>query len=130
MANRNNPRRPLLEKCSRTDMWCNSRLDVRKVCFVWKIDNFSLRPEKIGDSLKSITFSEAEDSKIKWSLRVYPKGLKEKDKDFVSLFMYLEASDRKEIWAKYNLALLNDNEVQEYKYCESNLLFNLLAKVY
>jgi hypothetical protein len=43
----------------------------------------------MGEVLKSSTFSAGQNDKLKWCLRVNPKGLDEESKDYLSLYLLL-----------------------------------------
>jgi hypothetical protein len=56
---------------------------------MWTISNFSFCREEMGEVLKSSTFSAGQNDKLKWCLRVNPKGLDEESKDYLSLYLLL-----------------------------------------
>lgn len=41
---------------------------------MWTINNFSFCREEMGEVLKSSTFSAGSNDKLKWCLRINPKG--------------------------------------------------------
>ena len=69
--------------------------------FDWVIDQFSLLPQKMGESLQSPIFT---DGHLNWKLGLYPKGKKEESKDHVSI--YLEP-DQEDISVKFKILFLN-----------------------
>ena len=60
-----------------------------KFNYMWTISNFSFCREEMGEVLKSSTFSAGQNDKLKWCLRVNPKGLDEESKDYLSLYLLL-----------------------------------------
>ena len=87
--------------------WLNKLKSERMSVYTWKISNFSCRSEEMGKDLRSSKFSASATDKIKWFLRVYPKGLDEESKDYVSLYLLLVSSNRKEVLAKFKFGMLN-----------------------
>uniref|UniRef100_A0AAZ1X418 MATH domain-containing protein n=1 Tax=Oreochromis aureus TaxID=47969 RepID=A0AAZ1X418_OREAU len=61
---------------------------VVKFSYMWTINNFSFCREEMGEVLKSSTFSSGPNDKMKWCLRVNPKGLDDESKDYLSLYYY------------------------------------------
>lgn len=45
-----------------------------KFSYMWTINNFSFCREEMGEVLKSSTFSAGANDKLKWCLRINPKG--------------------------------------------------------
>jgi hypothetical protein len=58
---------------------------------------FSFCREEMGEVLKSSTFSAGQNDKLKWCLRVNPKGLDEESKDYLSLYLLL-GKDHEKMW--------------------------------
>jgi len=56
--------------------WCFTQVKVIKFSYMWTINNFSFCREEMGEVLKSSTFSAGANDKLKWCLRINPKGLK------------------------------------------------------
>ncbi|KAG5878273.1 hypothetical protein JTB14_025859 [Gonioctena quinquepunctata] len=54
--------------------WCYTQVKVVKFSYMWTINNFSFCREEMGEVLKSSTFSAGANDKLKWCLRVNPKG--------------------------------------------------------
>ncbi len=54
--------------------------------------------EEMGEVLKSSTFSAGQNDKLKWCLRVNPKGLDEESKDYLSLYLLLGRPYRHTFW--------------------------------
>ena len=87
--------------------WCFTQVKVIKFSYVWTINNFSFCREEVGETLKSSTFSAGANDKLKWCLRVNPKGLDEESKDYLSLYLLLVSCCKSEVKAKFKFSILN-----------------------
>ena len=87
--------------------WCFTQVKVIKFSYVWTINNFSFCREEVGETLKSSTFSAGSSDKLKWCLRVNPKGLDEESKDYLSLYLLLVSCCKSEVRAKFKFSILN-----------------------
>ncbi|XP_056309302.1 speckle-type POZ protein-like [Danio aesculapii] len=74
---------------------------------MWTINNFSFCREEMGEVIKSSTFSSGANDKLKWCLRVNPKGLDEESKDYLSLYLLLVSCPKSEVRAKFKFSILN-----------------------
>lgn len=89
------------------ESWCVTKVDVQKFSYRWKIQNFSFCREEMGEVMKSSHFSTDNPSeKLKWCLRVNPKGLDEESKEYLSLYLLL-LSNKSEVRAKFKFSILN-----------------------
>lgn len=63
----------------------------------------------MGEALKSSSFSANPNDKLKWCLRLNPKGLDEESKDYLSLYLLLVAAPNSkcETRAKFKFSILN-----------------------
>ncbi|XP_055329549.1 speckle-type POZ protein-like isoform X2 [Paramacrobiotus metropolitanus] len=61
----------------------------------------------MGEVLKSSTFSAGANDKLKWCLRVNPKGLDDESKDYLSLYLFLVSCNKSEVRAKFKFSILN-----------------------
>lgn len=74
------------------DSFCNIypqfflQVKVIKFNYMWTINNFSFCREEMGEVLKSSTFSAGSNDKLKWCLRINPKGLV--TTDFLSVLKF------------------------------------------
>ena len=105
--------------------WLNKLKPGRMSVYTWKISNFSGCPEKMGEVLESSTFSTRSTDKIKWCLKVFPKGLDEESKDHLSLHLQLVSCNEKEVWAKFKFGILNAKG-EETKAMESKRAFKFM----
>ena len=95
-----------------------------KFSYMWTISNFSYTREDLGEVLKSSTFS-AKDDKMKWCLRVNPKGLDEDSKDYLSLYLLLVSCNKSEVRAKFKFSILNSMK-EETKAMESQRAYRYI----
>ena len=84
----------------------------------------SYHREDLGEVLKSSTFS-AKDDKMKWCLRVNPKGLDEDSKDYLSLYLLLVSCNKSEVRAKFKFSILNSKK-EETKAMESQRAYRYI----
>lgn len=89
------------------ESWCYTQVKVIKFSYMWTINNFSFCREEMGEVLKSSTFSAGTNDKLKWCLRVNPKGLDEESKDYLSLYLLLVSCNKNEVRAKFKFSILN-----------------------
>ncbi|XP_023704919.1 protein roadkill, partial [Cryptotermes secundus] len=87
--------------------WCYTQFKVVKLSYMWSITNISFCSDKMGEILESSTFSAGANDKLKWCLRVYPKGRDEESKDYLSLYLRLVSCNKSEVRAKFTLSILN-----------------------
>ena len=95
-----------------------TQVKVVKFSYMWTISNFSFCREEMGEVLKSSTFSAGQNDKLKWCLRVNPKGLDEESKDYLSLYLLLVSCNKSEVRAKFKFSILNAKR-EETKAMES-----------
>ena len=93
--------------CPVAENWCYTQVKVVKFSYIWTINNFSFCREEMGEVLKSSTFSAGANDKLKWCLRVNPKGLDEESKDYLSLYLLLVSCNKSEVRAKFKFSILN-----------------------
>ncbi|MBN3287127.1 SPOP protein, partial [Polyodon spathula] len=89
------------------ESWCYTQIKVVKFSYMWTINNFSFCREEMGEVIKSSTFSSGANDKLKWCLRVNPKGLDEESKDYLSLYLLLVSCPKSEVRAKFKFSILN-----------------------
>ena len=82
-------------------------MKVVKFNYMWTINNFSFCREEMGEVLKSSTFSAGANDKLKWCLRINPKGLDEESRDYLSLYLLLVQCNKNEVRAKFKFSILN-----------------------
>ncbi|KAL3122011.1 hypothetical protein niasHT_004133 [Heterodera trifolii] len=91
------------------------RMNQRHVYFTCAIGNFSRCREQM---VKSSTFSAGPNDKLKWCLRINPKGIDEESKDFLSLYLLLVQCNKTEVRAKFKFSIQNAKR-EETKAMES-----------
>uniref|UniRef100_A0A914H0P4 Speckle-type POZ protein n=2 Tax=Globodera TaxID=31242 RepID=A0A914H0P4_GLORO len=105
--------------------WCNTQVKVVKFNYMWTINNFSFCREEMGEVLKSSTFSAGPNDKLKWCLRINPKGLDEESKDYLSLYLLLVQCNKTEVRAKFKFSILNAKR-EETKAMESQRAYRFV----
>ncbi|KAM6164717.1 speckle-type POZ protein-like [Rhynchocyon petersi] len=100
---------PLAEMSSGpvSESWCCTQISVLKFSYTWTINNFSFCRDEIGEAMESSTFSSGANDKLKWCLRVNPKGPDEDSKDHLSLYLLLVSCPKSEVRAKFKFSILN-----------------------
>lgn len=107
--------------------WCLTQIKVIKFSYMWTISNFSFCREEMGEVLKSSTFSAGTNDKLKWLLRINPKGLDEESKEYLSLYLLLHKCETKgEVRAKFKFSILNAKR-EEVKIMESQRAYRFVA---
>lgn len=133
-ANSPPPQPPLMSAASGdspntivAENWCLTQIKVIKFSYMWTITNFSFCREEMGEVLKSSTFSAGTNDKLKWLLRINPKGLDEESKDYLSLYLLLHKCETKgEVRAKFKFSILNAKR-EEVKIMESQRAYRFVA---
>lgn len=76
--------------------------------YIWTISNFSFCREEMGEVVKSSSFSCGPNDKLKWCLRINPKGLDEESREYLSLYLLLvNCGTKSEARAKFKFSILN-----------------------
>jgi len=105
--------------------WCHTQVKVVRFNYMWTINNFSFCREEMGEVLKSSTFSAGANDKLKWCLRINPKGLDEESKDYLSLYLLLVQCNKTEVRAKFKFSILNAKR-EETKAMESQRAYRFV----
>ncbi|CAH8566772.1 unnamed protein product [Heterobilharzia americana] len=101
------------------EYWCHTQVRVTKMKYVWTISNFSFCREEMGEVVKSSFFSCGPNDKLKWCLRINPKGLDEESREYLSLYLLLvNCGTKSEARAKFKFSILNAKR-EETKAMES-----------
>jgi len=111
--------------CQVAENWCYTQVKVVKFSYMWTINNFSFCREEMGEVLKSSTFSAGANDKLKWCLRVNPKGLDEESKEYLSLYLLLVSCNKSEVRAKFKFSILNAKR-EETKAMESQRAYRFV----
>lgn len=107
------------------ESWCYTQVKVVKFSYMWTINNFSFCKEEMGEVIKSSTFSAGGNDKLKWCLRVNPKGLDDESKEYLSLYLLLVACQKNEVRAKFKFSILNSKR-EETKAMESQRAYRFI----
>ncbi|KAG9508484.1 Protein roadkill, partial [Fragariocoptes setiger] len=123
---------PLLPETSspNAESWCHTQVKVVKFSYMWTIHNFSFCREEMGETLKSSTFSAGANDKLKWCLRINPRGLDDESKEYLSLYLLLSSISskqerEKEVKAKFKFSILNAKR-EEVKIMESQRAYKFV----
>uniref|UniRef100_A0A8C5M987 Speckle type BTB/POZ protein like n=1 Tax=Leptobrachium leishanense TaxID=445787 RepID=A0A8C5M987_9ANUR len=119
------PPAPEMSSGPAAESWCYTQVKVVKFSYMWTINNFSFCREEMGEVLKSSTFTSGSNDKLKWCLRVNPKGLDDESKDYLSLYLLLVSSPKSEVRAKFKFSLLNAKR-EETKAMESQRAYRFV----
>jgi len=95
-------------KVPESDQWCRTTSGETTVTtFLWTIEDFESRPEKVGKAIHSSTFlaKRPNQKDSMWKLILYPKG---EDED-THLSIYLENRNEFQTKAKFRVAILDSN---------------------
>ena len=96
------------------DAFCKTDITKsKKYTFVWRVSDFSSRPEKNGEVLNSGDFIiKGPDEKItKWCAQIYPKGDESNNSEYISVYLQKKTTD--EVIAFYTLYYLNANKTKQ-----------------
>lgn len=108
------------------EYWCHTQVRVTKMKYVWTISNFSFCREEIGEVVKSSFFSCGPNDKLKWCLRINPKGLDEESREYLSLYLLLvNCGTKSEARAKFKFSILNAKR-EETKAMESQRAYRFV----
>ena len=111
------------------ESWIESETSFK---FAWKIENFTEKYEESenGKSLRSsiVSIRGPDDKKTHWRLSLYPKGRREKDRDYLSVYLRLRNKFAKEeVSAEFQLSILDSTN--DYKFTTGVLTSNYEGKV-
>ncbi|KAI6206609.1 Protein roadkill [Aphelenchoides besseyi] len=113
------------DSSSIADNWCQTQMNVIKFNYMWTINNFSYCHEEMGEVLKSSTFGANNNDKLRWCLRINPKGLDDESKDYLSLYLLLVQSNKPDVRAKFKFSILNADR-EESKAMESQRAYRFV----
>ncbi|XP_053435359.1 speckle-type POZ protein-like [Nycticebus coucang] len=108
-----------------TESWCYTQIKVVKFSYMWAINNFSFYLGEMGEFIKSSTFSSGASGRLKWCLRVNPKGLDEESKDYLSLYLLLVSRPKREVQARFKFSII-DAKGEENKAMESQQAYRFV----
>lgn len=81
-----------------------THLNVTKTSYTWIIHKFSQRRDMVGDIIESSIFSSSGQDNSKWSLVLYPGGLKYRSS--LGLFLRCVSTDCSSVLAEFEFSLL------------------------
>lgn len=90
-----------------SENWCHTRMNLIKIRHTWKISNLSFFCKKNKESITSPIFWAENNNKLKWRLKLYPKGSDSDSKEYTSLFLHLVSSVQPSVMTKFRMSILN-----------------------
>ncbi|XP_034356841.1 TD and POZ domain-containing protein 1-like [Arvicanthis niloticus] len=87
--------------------WGSTHISVQKFCYEWTISNFSFCMGGIRNRITSPVFSLKANEEVNWCLRVYPNGVDEESKDYLSVFLVMLSHPESPVWAKFDFWIVN-----------------------
>ncbi|XP_028617696.1 TD and POZ domain-containing protein 4-like [Grammomys surdaster] len=89
-----------------TKSWVYTPSSDRNFCYRWTISNFSFLVEGMEEYITSPTFSSEANDKVEWCLRVYPNGVDEESKGYLSLYLMLVSCEKSPVLVKFRVCIL------------------------
>ncbi|XP_015112376.1 protein roadkill [Diachasma alloeum] len=86
--------------------WGCSKMNVARITYDWTITEFSLRPEDVRQKVISPAFYSGSAKIDEWRLELYPRGDDDGNKDHLSLFLKLMATEKPEIPLQCKFSIL------------------------
>ncbi|XP_034349432.1 TD and POZ domain-containing protein 1-like [Arvicanthis niloticus] len=87
--------------------WGSTQTNVKKFSYKWTISNFSFCMGGIQRNISSPVFSVEASGKVAFCLRVYPNGVDDESKDYLSVFLVLVSCPKRPVWAKFKFWIIN-----------------------
>ncbi|XP_038959861.1 TD and POZ domain-containing protein 2-like [Rattus norvegicus] len=84
-----------------------THISVQKFCYKWTISNFSFWMEGIWEIITSPVFSLETNEEVQWCLTIYPNGVDEESKDYLSVCLGLHSCPKSPVLAKFQCWILN-----------------------
>lgn len=97
-----------------------------KSTFQWELNNLSIDTCKnVGDYIESPVFATITDTELRWQLKLYPNGVREDLKDFVSVF--LESQNASDVEARFSMYVLSENkQISTFDHASETCVFKYL----
>ena len=96
----------------------STQISVQKLCYEWTISNFSFCMGGIWENITSPVFSLGGSEEVAWYLRLYPNGIDEESKDYLSLYLVLLSCPASPVWAKFDFWII-DRKGKKYQHIKS-----------
>nr|ACH91369.1 TDPOZ-T2 [Rattus norvegicus] len=84
-----------------------THISVQKFCYEWTISNFSFCMDGIRENVTSPRFSLEASEEMQWCLRIFPNGVDEESKDYLSVYLGLLSCPKSPVWAKVQFWIIN-----------------------
>ncbi|XP_076788952.1 TD and POZ domain-containing protein 3-like isoform X2 [Arvicanthis niloticus] len=92
---------------SEAKRWGSTETNVQKFRYKWTINNFSFCMGGILRNITSPVFSVEASDKVAFCLSVYPNGVDDKSKDYLSVYLVLVSCSERPVWAKFEFWIRN-----------------------
>lgn len=87
-------------------------LQPKTLVYEWKIERFFADCKSVGDSYTSPSFFAHHPDKItKWYIRIYPKGLNEDKKNYISIWLNFDVVDNRELTVNFKFSKVNGQNI-------------------
>jgi speckle-type POZ protein len=80
---------------------------ITRVHYKWDIANFSLFGEVTGGHMLSPEFAAHDDDKLRWRLKLFPRGLNMECENYISVFLEMVSNEANNFNATFQFSLLN-----------------------
>ncbi|XP_032752880.1 TD and POZ domain-containing protein 1-like [Rattus rattus] len=84
-----------------------THISVQKFCYKWTITNFSFCMDGIYEIITNPVFSLEANEEVQWCLRIYPNGVDEESKDYLSVCLCLLSCPKSSVLAKLQFWIIN-----------------------
>ncbi|XP_038959269.1 TD and POZ domain-containing protein 2-like [Rattus norvegicus] len=84
-----------------------THISVQKFCYEWTISNFSFCMDGIRENITSPVFSLEGNEEVQWCLRIFPNGVDEESKDYLSVSLRLHSCPKSPVLAKVQFWIIN-----------------------
>ncbi|XP_031230512.1 TD and POZ domain-containing protein 2-like [Mastomys coucha] len=97
--------------------WGSTQNSVQEFCYEWTICNFSFCMGGIRKKITSPVFSLKAKEEMAWCLRVYPNGIDEESRDYLSVFLVLLSCPTRPVCGNFEFWVRNSQgeKVQNMK---------------
>lgn len=93
-------------------MCCNSNEWPKRfeLSYEWTICDLNRSTDSFGQYIKSDEFGHKDDNLNNWSLYLYPRGVDEKTRDFVGLFLEFRSILKRKISVEYQISIMSGDK--------------------
>ncbi|XP_051012896.1 speckle-type POZ protein-like [Acomys russatus] len=88
------------------ESWGATRISVQNFSYTWTISNFSFCLGGMWGAMESPPFSSGARDSPKWCLRLYPDGIDEESRDYLSVYLQSRCP-KSPVWANFRMYIIN-----------------------